>query len=315
MGITLAGLLLVANAPSYALLLLSVGLIGVGSSIFHPESSRIARLASGGQHGLAQSLFQVGGNAGSSMGPLLAAYIVLPAGQRSLAWFGLVALVAIVLLARVGRWYASHPSLTAPLPMTTRVGPRRTPRHVVRAVAILVALLSSKNVYMVSLTSFYTFYLMNRFSVGVQGAQVYLFVFLGSVAAGTFIGGPIGDRIGRKYVIWGSILGVLPFTLALPHATLFWTGLLTVIIGFVLASAFSAILVYAQELMPGRVGVISGTFFGLAFGIAGIAGALLGQLADATSLDFVYRLCSYLPALGLLAAFLPDLDRLTAQPR
>jgi FSR family fosmidomycin resistance protein-like MFS transporter len=313
MGFTLLGLLLVAGAPSYAILLLSVAMMGVGSSIFHPESSRVARMASGGQHGLAQSLFQVGGNAGSAMGPLLAAFIVLPAGQHSVAWFALIALTAILLLVRVGTWYARHPWVTHRAPGAAGRQEAFPGRQVRRAIAILVALVFSKYVYMVSLSSYYTFYLIDRFGVSVRSSQLHLFAFLGAVAAGTFIGGPVGDRIGRKYVIWGSIAGVLPLTLALPYASLFWTGILAVVIGLVLASAFSAILVYAQELVPGRVGVIAGTFFGLAFGIAGIGGALLGRLADATGIVFVYRLCSYFPAIGLLAAFLPDLERAPAQ--
>jgi FSR family fosmidomycin resistance protein-like MFS transporter len=303
MALTLVGLVLVAFAPSYPLLLAAVAFIGMGSAVFHPEASRVARMASGGRHGLAQSLFQVGGNAGSSMGPLLAAFIVLPAGQHAIAWFAALALVGMAVLARVGEWYKTR--------MTGRARKADAQaavadRHVIIALAVLVALVFSKFIYMASLTSYYTFYLIDRFGVTVQSAQIHLFAFLGAAAVGTFIGGPVGDRIGRKYVIWGSILGVLPFTLALPYANLFWTGALTVIIGIVLASAFSAIVVYAQELMPGRVGMISGTFFGLAFGTAGIGAALLGQLADSQGLAFVYRICSFLPAIGLLAAFLPN---------
>lgn len=305
MGFTLAGLLLVAVAPTFPILLLAVALIGMGSSVFHPEASRVARMASGGRHGLAQSFFQVGGNIGSAMGPLLAAFIILPAGQRSIVWFAGVAFAGILILTRVGAWYKRHPSTvrkpkTAAAASTHKVG---------RAIAVLIALIFSKYVYMASLTSYYTFYLISTFGLSVQSAQLYLFVFLGAVAAGTFIGGPVGDRIGRKYVIWGSILGVLPFSLALPYANLLWTAVLSVIIGLVLASAFSAILVYAQELVPGRIGVISGTFFGLAFGIAGIGAAALGQLADATSIGYVYKLCSFLPAIGLLTAFLPELRK------
>jgi FSR family fosmidomycin resistance protein-like MFS transporter len=308
MGFTLTGLLLLASAPSFVAILAAVAMVGVGSAVFHPESSRIARLASGGQHGLAQSLFQVGGNAGSATGPLLAAFIVLPQGQHSIAYFSGIALLAMLILARVGRWYKTHHPPTA-----KRAAPARhatlTPRQVKIALAVLIALVFSKYIYLASLTSYYTFYLISKFHVSVQNAQVHLFLFLGAAAAGTFAGGPIGDRIGRKYVIWASILGILPFTLALPYANLFWTGVLTVIIGMVLASAFSAILVYAQELVPGRVGAVSGLFFGLAFGVAGIGAAFLGRLADATSIDFVYRTCAFLPAIGLLTAFLPNVER------
>jgi FSR family fosmidomycin resistance protein-like MFS transporter len=307
MGFTLTGLLVLSSAPTFLAILGAVALVGVGSAVFHPESSRIARLASGGQHGLAQSLFQVGGNAGSATGPLLAAFIVLPKGQSSIAWFSIAAMIAIVILARVGTWYKTHHP-----PTVKRAGnavestlPKRT---IVIAMSVLVALIFSKYIYLASFTAYYTFYLIDRFHVSIQNAQVHLFLFLGAVAAGTFAGGPIGDRLGRKYVIWCSILGVLPFTLALPHANLFWTSILTVIIGMVIASAFSAILVYAQELIPGRVGAISGLFFGLAFGVAGIGAAMLGRLADATSIGFVYKLCAFLPAIGLLTAFLPNLE-------
>jgi FSR family fosmidomycin resistance protein-like MFS transporter len=306
MGFTLCGLLLLSAAPSFGAILGAVALVGVGSAVFHPESSRIARLASGGQHGLAQSLFQVGGNAGSATGPLLAAFIVLPRGQHSIAWFSSVALLAILILTRVGAWYKNHQPAAA---HRSQAGHSDlSPRKVSIAMGVLIALVFSKYIYLASLTSYYTFYLISKFHVSVQSAQIHLFLFLGAVAAGTFAGGPIGDRFGRKYVIWASILGVLPFTLALPFANLFWTAVLTVIIGLVLASAFSAILVYAQELVPGRVGAISGLFFGLAFGVAGIGAALLGRLADATSIGFVYRLCAFLPAIGLLTAFLPNLE-------
>ncbi|HVL18397.1 MAG TPA: MFS transporter [Gemmatimonadales bacterium] len=309
MTFTLTGLILLSAAASFAMVLLSAGMIGLGSAVFHPESSRVARMASGGQHGLAQSLFQVGGNAGSAVGPLAAAFIVLPRGQRSVAWFSLAALLAIVVLWRVGGWYGRHRASVAGA--ATVRGPTRTPVPVgqVRvALAVLIMLVFSKYIYLASLTSYYTFYLIHRFGVSVQTAQLHLFWFLGAVAAGTIIGGPVGDRIGRKRVIWVSILGVLPFTLALPYVGLMWSGVLSVIIGIVIASAFSAILVYAQELLPGRVGMISGLFFGLAFGIAGIGAAVLGRLADATSIEYVYHLCSYLPALGLLTGFLPDLE-------
>jgi FSR family fosmidomycin resistance protein-like MFS transporter len=291
------------------MVLLSAGMVGLGSAVFHPESSRVARMASGGQHGLAQSVFQVGGNAGSAVGPLAAAFVVLPRGQRSVAWFSLAALLAIVVLWRVGGWYGRRRASAAGAAAVR--GPTRAPvpgRQVRVALAVLIVLVFSKYIYLASLTSYYTFYLIHRFGVSVQTAQLHLFWFLGAVAAGTIIGGPVGDRIGRKRVIWASILGVLPFTLALPYVGLMWSGVLSVIIGVIIASAFSAILVYAQELLPGRVGMISGLFFGLAFGVAGIGAAVLGRLADTTSIEYVYHLCSYLPALGLLTGFLPDLE-------
>jgi FSR family fosmidomycin resistance protein-like MFS transporter len=309
MSFTLAGLLLLSSAPTYGIVLLAVALVGVGSSVFHPESSRVARLASGGQHGLAQSLFQVGGNAGSSLGPLLAALVVLPGGQRTIAWFSAAALVAIIVLTRIGSWYKEHGAVRAKASaVLDSRHPKLTKRRTALALAVLIALVFSKYFYLVSLTSYYTFFLMSRFHLSVRSAQIHLFIFLGAVAAGTFIGGPVGDRIGRKYVIWCSILGILPFTLVLPSANLFWTTVLSVVIGLVLASAFSAILVYAQDLVPGKIGTISGLFFGLAFGMAGIGAALLGSLADATSISFVYRVCSFLPIIGLLTAFLPNLE-------
>jgi MFS transporter, FSR family, fosmidomycin resistance protein len=316
MGFTLTGLLLLSATRSYHGLLGSAALIGLGSAVFHPESSRVARMASGGRHGLAQSLFQVGGNAGSAIGPLVAAFVVLPRGQSSVAWFGAAALVAMGILWKVGHWYNEHRSAGGPAHPATSPARPALPRAKVRsALAVLILLIFSKYFYMASISSYYTFYLIHRFGVSVRAAQLLLFVFLGAVAAGTIIGGPIGDRFGRKYVIWGSILGVLPFTLALPHLSLFWTAVLTVPIGVILASAFSAILVYAQELLPGRVGMISGLFFGFAFGIAGIGAAVLGRLADATSIEFVYRVCAYLPALGLLTALLPDLESDRRKPR
>lgn len=306
MGFTLVGLLLLSVAPRFSAVLFAAALVGSGSAVFHPESSRMARLASGGRHGLAQSLFQVGGNAGSALGPLLAALVVAPGGQRSIAWFSLAILLALLLLSRVGLWYRRHLDREA----RTR-GPGATagfhaPKGLGSTLAILGALIFSKYFYMASLTNFYTFYLMERFHVPVQVAQVHLFVFLGALAAGTLLGGPLGDRIGRRHVIWASILGVLPFSLLLPHASLYWTGPLTVLIGLVLSSAFSAILVYAQELIPGRVGLVSGLFFGFAFGMGGIGAALLGVLADHAGITFVYRLCAFLPALGALTWFLPD---------
>ncbi len=309
MAFTLVGMILLSMAPSYVTILLSVALIGMGSAVFHPESSRVARMASGGQHGLAQSLFQVGGNAGSSLGPLLAAFIVLPLGQRSIAWFSAAALLAMFVLARVGAWYKAHHHAKGKSRAAARDHhPNLSSIKIAVSIAILVALVFSKFFYLVSLTSYYTFFLIQKFHVPVKTAQIYLFVFLGAVAAGTIIGGPIGDRIGRKYVIWCSILGVLPFSLVLPYANLFWTGALSVVIGVVLASAFTAIVVYAQDLVPGKVGTISGLFFGLAFGMGGIGAALLGQLADHTSITYVYRVCAFLPAIGLLTAFLPNLE-------
>jgi MFS transporter, FSR family, fosmidomycin resistance protein len=306
MGFTLIGLVLLSSAPSFPAILLAVGMVGIGSSVFHPESSRVARMASGGKHGLAQSLFQVGGNFGTSLGPLLAAFIVLPEGQHSIAWFSAAALVAIVVLSRVSLWYKRNRHTKGKARAGTAEG-HPSSKRVRMAIAVLCSLMLSKFVYMASLSSYYTFFLISRFHVSVQSAQIHLFVFLGAVAAGTVIGGPVGDRIGRKLVIWCSILGILPFTLLLPYANLFWTGPLTVIIGMMLASAFPAIVVYAQELVPGKVGTISGLFFGLAFGLAGLGAAVLGRLADSTSIEFVYRVCSVLPALGLLTIFLPDM--------
>ena len=314
MSVTLVGLLILAFASRFGLLLLAAGLIGIGSAIFHPESSRIARLASGGRHGLAQSLFQTGGNFGTSLGPLLAAFIVLPRGQQSVAWFSSIALVAVVMLARIGAWYRSVGRVTAQQPKAPQAD--RLPRpEVTRTLALLLALVFSKYVYLTSLTSYYTFFLIHRFHVSVQNAQIYLFIFLGAVAAGTFIGGPVGDRFGRKYVIWGSIFGVLPFTLALPYVSLGWTAVLCAVIGVVLASAFSAILVYAQELVPGRVGLVAGFFFGFAFGIGGLGAALLGRVADATGIEFVYRVCAFLPAIGIVAFWLPDLKTTSGRMR
>jgi FSR family fosmidomycin resistance protein-like MFS transporter len=308
MAFTLTGLLSLSEATSFGRILMSVALIGVGSSIFHPESSRIARLASGGKHGFAQSLFQVGGNAGSAIGPLLAAFFVLPRGQGSIAWFSLAALLALVILARIGAWYKAHvASRKARAAEPNLTGLSR--RKIIFSIAILIALIFSKMFYLASINSYYMFYLMDKFHLPVQSAQLHLFVFLGAVAAGTLAGGPIGDRIGRKYVIWGSILGVLPFTLALPYANLFWTEVLSVIIGLILASAFSAIVVYGTELLPGRVGMIAGLFFGLSFGMAGIGAAALGALADYTSISTVYHICAFLPLIGLLTAFLPNVEK------
>lgn len=310
MGFTLVGLVMLSTASSFPLILAAAAMVGIGSAVFHPESSRVARMASGGQHGFAQSIFQVGGNAGSALGPLLAAFIVLPHGQASLAWFSLAALLGMALLGKVGLWAKRYRAARALAPKhASDHGDHGLPSNKVKwSIAILVALVFSKYIYLASLTSYYTFYLISKFHVSVQNAQIYLFVFLGAVAVGTILGGPIGDRVGRKYVIWCSILGVLPFTLAMPYVNLFWTVILSAIIGTILASAFPAIVVYAQELLPGKVGMISGLFFGLAFGTAGIAAALLGELADYTSITFVYRACAFMPLLGLLTAFLPDIE-------
>jgi FSR family fosmidomycin resistance protein-like MFS transporter len=307
MGFTLSGLVLMSMAPNFGVLLIAAALVGCGSSVFHPESSRVARMASGGRYGLAQSLFQVGGNAGSSLGPLLAALIVMPHGQRSIAWFSVAALVAIVVLANIGRWYSRHPA-TKKKAGARAMHPSLSKSRVAFAIGVLVLLVFSKYFYLASLNSYFTFYLIDKFHLSVQAAQIHLFVFLAAVAAGTIIGGPIGDRIGRKYVIWASILGVAPFTLMLPYANLFWTGVLTVVIGVVLASAFSAIIVYAQELIPGNVGMVAGLFFGFAFGLGGVGAAVLGDLADATSIGFVYKVCSFLPLIGILSMFLPNLE-------
>lgn len=316
MAFTLLGLMLLSVAPHFSAILFAVALVGVGSAVFHPESSRVARMASGGQHGLAQSLFQVGGNAGSALGPLLAAFVVLPGGQRSIAWFCTAALVAMIVLTRVGHWYKAHRMPSAKSRTAVHAHDAHlTPRKVAAALVVLIALIFSKYFYLASLTSYYTFFLISRFHVSVRSAQIHLFVFLGAVAVGTVVGGPVGDRVGRKYVIWCSILGVLPFTLLLPYASLYWTGVLTVIIGLVLASAFSAILVYAQDLVPGKVGTISGLFFGLAFGMGGIGAALLGELADIKGIGFVYHVCSFLPVIGLLTAFLPNIEPASARRR
>ena len=306
MGSTLCGLVLLAMATRFGVLLFAAGLVGLGSSIFHPESSRVARLSSGGRHGLAQSLFQTGGNAGSAVGPLAAAFIILPHGRIAVAWFTVVAAGAIVLLARIGGW--AHAHAASPAGRASTVPHHTFPKSTVRrAILVLLALVFSKYLYLSSLTSYYTFFLIEKFQLSVQSAQLHLFIFLAAAAAGTFAGGPIGDRIGRKRVIWASILGALPFTLILPYANLFWTSILTVAIGLIISSAFSAILVYATELIPGKVGLVAGLFFGFAFGIAALGAALLGILADHTGIEFVYRVCAYLPAIGLLTALLPDM--------
>lgn len=307
MSFTLAGMVLLGFGVSFGLIVLASALIGLGSAVFHPESSRIARLASGGRHGFAQAFFQVGGNAGSAFGPLLAAFFVLPYGQRSIAWFSLTALVGIVFLWTVGNWYKHNGASSTP--RHAPVAPTARPsRRTAIAFALLLGLLFSKYVYLASFGSYYTFYLIHRFHLSVQSAQIHLFLFLGAVAAGTMIGGPIGDRMGRRRVILCSILGVLPFSLALPHVDLFWTRILSIVIGLILASAFSAIIVYAQELVPGRVGAVSGLFFGFAFGVAGIGAAVLGELADRTNIEVVYQVCAVLPAIGILGFWLPKIE-------
>lgn len=308
MGCTLIGLIALAFAPSYGLLLVAVALVGTGSAVFHPESSRVARMASAGHYGLAQSIFQVGGNGGTSVGPLLAALIVIPYGRGSLVWFSLVALLAMAILWRIGGWYArKQRTMDRPRSLARAAGAH--PAGAVWPVAVLLVLMFSKFFYTTSLNSYLTFYLMQKFHVSVQAAQVQLFIFLFGVAAGTMLGGPIGDRIGRKQVIWWSIFGAAPFALVLPYAPLFWTGPLTFVIGVLMASAFPAMVVYAQELFPGKVGMISGLFFGLAFGLAGIGAALVGRLADLHGIEAVYKFCAWLPLIGLAAVLLPDLSK------
>jgi len=310
MGFTLVGLVTLALAPNYPSVLAAAALVGAGSAIFHPESSRIARLASGGRHGLAQSIFQVGGNAGSAIGPLLAAWIIIPHGQMSLAWFAVAALLAITVLWNVSAWFKRQH-----LDRSARLKPRApppapvSPRRVAWSVLILLVLIFSKFFYMASITSYFSFYLIEKFHLSVQSAQMYLFVFLFAAALGTLIGGPVGDRVGRKGVIWFSILGVAPFTMMLPYVGLLWTGILSFVIGLILASAFSAILVFAQELMPGKIGAVSGLFFGFAFGMGGVGAAVLGGVADRHGIEYVYRLCAFLPLLGMTAALLPNIER------
>jgi FSR family fosmidomycin resistance protein-like MFS transporter len=310
MGFTLTGMLVLSRAASFEMLLMGGALVGVGSSIFHPESSRIARVASGGQHGLAQSLFQVGGNGGSSLGPLLAALVVTPYGQGSVAWFAPAAILGMFILLRIGAWYKSHMARKGVVSKHEVKRPDNISRRTVWfSIAVLIGLMFSKFFYLASLSNYYTFYLIKKFGVSVATSQRYLFLFLLATAVGTILGGPIGDRVGRRIVIWFSILGVLPFTLLLPHLNLFWTAIVTIPIGLILASAFSAIVVYAQDLLPGRVGMVSGIFFGLAFGLGGIGAAALGWLADRTGIEYVYQLCAYLPAIGLLAALLPNFKK------
>ncbi|WP_175634583.1 MFS transporter [Pedobacter ghigonis] len=308
MGFTLIGLASLSQSTHFYTILLSVCFIGIGSSIFHPEASRMAHAASGGKRGLAQSVFQLGGNAGSSLGPLLAAWIIVPYGQFSVIWFSVIALLAIIILTYVGNWYKGFMLSRSKKVNIQTVVNQFSRTKVIFSVCILLLLIFSKYFYMASLTNYFTFYLIDKFHVSVQTSQIYLFVFLFSVAAGTLLGGPIGDKIGRKYVIWASILGTAPFALLLPHASLFWVGVLIVPIGMILASAFSAILVYAQELIPGKVGLVAGLFFGFAFGMGGIGSALLGKLADSTSIEYVFNVCAFLPLIGLLTGFLPNIE-------
>ena len=310
MGFTLLGLVGLSMSNNFHLILISVALVGVGSSIFHPESSRMAHAAAGVQPGLAQSIFQLGGNMGSSIGPLLAAWIIVPHGQFSIIWFSLMAMLAIFILTKVGNWYKSYlvRIKVRRRHVETVIKPTFPKSKIIYSVAILLVLIFSKYFYMASLTSYFTFYMINKFGVSIQASQIYLFIFLFSVAAGTLIGGPVGDRFGRKYVIWFSILGTAPFALMLPYANLFWTGVLIVPIGIILASAFSAILVYAQELIPGKVGLVAGLFFGFAFGMGGIGSALLGNLADKTSITYVFHICSFLPLIGIITGFLPNME-------
>ena len=311
MASSVVGLIFLAFASQYALLLIGAAFIGVGSAIFHPESSRVARMASGGRYGMAQSFFQVGGNFGQALGPLLAAFIVVPRGQTSVAWFSLAAFVGMIILWQVGGWYSRYRIAAAKRPAVSTALP--FPRgKIVLALVVLAMLTFSKNVYMASLSSYFTFYVIGKFGVSVQQSQVMLFILLGAGAVGTMIGGPLGDKIGQKAVIWFSILGVLPFTLAMPYADLFWTGVLSAIIGLIIASSFPAIVVFAQELVPGRVGMVAGIFFGFAFGMGGIAAAVLGVLADIKGLDYVYTVCSFLPLLGLLTIFLPNMKEAKA---
>ncbi|AKH62468.1 MULTISPECIES: MFS transporter [Photorhabdus] len=308
MSFTLSGLLLLAYANSFPIILLASALVGTGSSVFHPESSRVARMASGGRHGLAQSLFQVGGNFGTSLGPLLAAAFIAPYGKGNVGWFSLAALLGIVVLLQVSKWYKTQNHTKKNQAKTVPVVKVLSRKTVIGSLTILLILVFSKYFYLTSISSYYTFYLMHKFGISVQNAQLHLFIFLFAVAAGTIIGGPLGDKIGRKYVIWISILGVAPFTLILPYASLYWTSMLSVIIGVILASAFSAILVYAQELIPGKTGMVSGLFFGLAFGMGGIGAAVLGYIADRTSIELVYQICAFLPLLGVFTALLPNIE-------
>lgn len=309
MGFTLIGLVSLSLASTFGWLLTSVGLIGIGSSIFHPEASKVAYMSSGGRRGLAQSIFQVGGNTGSSIGPLLAAAIIVPHGQKNIIWFSVLALLAILLLIYIGKWYRQNtPRVTTKKTSLKEHGLQLSRRKVIFSITILLVLIFSKYFYLASMTSYYTFYLIDKFHISVQSSQIHLFIFLFATAVGTFFGGPLGDRFGRKYVIWFSILGVAPFTLLLPYLNLFWTTVFSVCIGLILSSAFSAILVYAQELLPGKIGMVSGLFFGFAFGMGGVGSAVLGALADRTSIFFVYQICAFLPLIGLLTGFLPNIE-------
>ncbi|KLT68559.1 MFS transporter [Flavobacterium sp. ABG] len=305
---TILGLGLLSISTSFWMILTSVALVGVGSSIFHPEASRVAFLGSGGKRGLAQSIFQLGGNAGSAIGPLLVALVVAPYGQSYVIWFVIAGVLGIMILSRIALWYENHMSLRAAKKVGLEEAVPLSNRKITISIMVLLLLIFSKFFYMASMSSYFTFYLMSKFSLDIQESQYYLFIFLASVAAGTLIGGPLGDHFGRKYIIWFSILGAAPFTLLLPYANLFWTGVLAVIIGIVIASAFSAILVYAQELKPGKVGMISGLFFGFAFGMGGLGSAILGYIADKTSIEYVYTISSYLPLIGVLAYFLPNIQ-------
>jgi MFS transporter, FSR family, fosmidomycin resistance protein len=310
MGFSLIGLIVLALAHHYYIVLIAVALIGTGSSVFHPEASKVAFMASGGKRGLAQSIFQVGGNAGSAIGPLLAALIIVPYGQQNILWFSLLALLAIVVLYQIGKWYTANMYLIRPKKNITGITENVLPsRKITQAVIILLVLIFSKYFYLASMSSYYTFFLIDKFHLSIQQAQLHLFIFLAAVAAGTLLGGPLGDRFGRKYVIWFSILGAAPFTLLLPHVPLLFVTILSICIGFILASAFSAILVYAQELLPGKIGTVSGLFFGFAFGMGGIGSALLGTLADYTSVQYMFTICSFLPLIGLLTGLLPNLKK------
>ena len=306
---TLAGIVMLAYATSFGIILVSVIFVGIGSSIFHPEASRVSYLASGGKRGLAQSIFQIGGNTGTAIGPLLIALIVVPNGQRHIIWFGIVGLLAIIVLARIGRWYQSHLDLTAKKKVAMVDLPNLTPRQITMSVVILLVLIFSKYFYVAGISSYFTFYLIEKFNLSVQDAQFHLFLFLLSVAIGTLLGGPLGDKFGRKYVIWFSVLGVAPFTLLMPYANLFWTTVLSVIIGTIISSAFPAILVYAQELLPKKLGMISGLFYGFAFGMGGLGAAVLGYMAEQTSIEYVYQICAFLPLIGIIAYFLPNLKK------
>ncbi|RZJ63969.1 MAG: MFS transporter [Flavobacterium sp.] len=306
---SISGIVMLSYADTFPLILLSVVLVGTGSSIFHPEASRISYLASGGKRGLAQSIFQIGGNTGTAIGPLLIAWIVVPHGQRYIIWFTLIGVLALVVLARIAKWYQRHLNLNAKKKIVLENLPNLSQRRIVISVIILLVMIFSKYFYIASISSYFTFYLIEKFGLSVQDAQFHLFLFLLSVAAGTLLGGPLGDKFGRKYVIWFSVLGAAPFTLLLPYADLFWTGILSVVIGVIMSSAFPAILVYAQELLPKKLGMVSGLFYGFAFGMGGLGSALLGYMADHTGIEYVYHICAYLPLIGIIAYFLPNLKK------